>query len=130
MKSAFLLSLIGLILGMTEISQAADKEPNIGHIVFFKLKDGSADSRKKLVEACDKYLSGHDGTIYYSAGVIGESFKRDVNDRDWDVALHLIFKDKASLDKYHAHKRHDAFVDYLKPVVDKVRVFDSEIAAK
>lgn len=101
--------------------------PAIGHKVYFKLKDNSADAKKKLVDACKKYLSKHDGTVYFSAGVLAEEFKRSVNDRDFDVALHLVFKDKAAHDQYNTHPRHVEFIEENKANWDKVRVFDSAI---
>ena len=52
-------------------------EPMIGHMVYFKLKDRSPAARQKLVAACDKYLSDHDGTIFYSAGPIAAVWDRD-----------------------------------------------------
>jgi Stress responsive A/B Barrel Domain len=104
--------------------------PMIGHMVFFKLKERTPEAKAKLVAACDKYLEEHDGVAYYSAGVIGDDFKREVNDRDWDVALHLVFKDKAAHDKYQDHPMHLKFIEENKATWDKVRVFDSEIKAK
>ena len=103
--------------------------PMIGHMVYFKLKDASPEARKKLVGACDKYLSIHDGTVFYSAGTIAEEFKREVNDRDWDVALHLVFANKAAHDKYAVHPEHLKFIEENKENWAKVRVFDSELAA-
>jgi hypothetical protein len=95
-------------------------------MVYFKLKDGTAADREKLVEACKKYLSDHDGVVFFSAGVIADDFKRDVNDRDWDVALHLVFADKAAHDKYQDHPQHLKFIEENKETWAKVRVFDSE----
>jgi hypothetical protein len=108
-----------------EVKKAAAK-PMIGHMVYFKLKDNTAENRKKLVEACEKYLAEHDGVVFFSAGVISDDFKRDVNDRDWDVALHLVFTDKAAHDKYQDHKEHLKFIEENKANWAKVRVFDSE----
>jgi hypothetical protein len=102
-------------------------EAQVGHMVFFKLKDSTEANRAKLVAACDKYLSGHDGVIYYSAGVIGDDFRRDVNDRDFDVALHVVFADKAAHDQYQTAPRHLKFIEECKPDWAKVRVFDSYI---
>ncbi|MGL6095243.1 MAG: Dabb family protein, partial [Fimbriiglobus sp.] len=103
---------------------AADKPaPQIGHMVFFKLKDTSTAGKEKLVAACEKYLEKHDGVVYFSAGVIGDGFKREVNDRDWDVALHLVFADKAAHDKYQDHPEHQKFIDENKTMWEKVRVF-------
>ena len=102
-------------------------EPMIGHMVYFKLKDGSPTARQKLVDACNKYLSNHEGTIFYSAGPIAEDFKRDVNDTDWDVALHVVFANKAAHDKYQDHPEHLKFIEENKETWDKVRVFDSAL---
>jgi hypothetical protein len=105
----------------------APAKPQIGHMVFFKLKDNSPENQKKLVDACKKYLSIHDGTVYFSAGPRGKEFKRDVNDQDWDVALHLVFVNKAFHDKYADHPEHLKFIDENKANWEKVRVFDSEV---
>ena len=101
----------------------------IGHMVYFKLKDATPEARTKLVASCDQYLADHEGVAFYSAGVLGEAFKREVNDRDWDVALHLVFRDKAAHDKYEAHPEHLKFIEANKANWAKVRVFDSELPA-
>jgi hypothetical protein len=108
--------------------KAQKAPPMIGHMVYFKLKDATAENRQKLVDACNKYLSDHDGVLFFSAGVLADSLKRDVNDRDWDVALHLVFADKAAHDKYQDHPQHLKFIEENKANWDKVRVFDSELA--
>src|SRR5262245_35787583 len=118
-----------LVLGSARADDEKKKEgPQIAHMVYFALKDNSADAKKKLVAACKKYLDKHEGTVYFSAGVISDDFKRDVNDRDWDVALHLVFKDKAAHDKYQDHERHKKFIDENKDNWKKVRVFDAEVS--
>jgi hypothetical protein len=112
------------VLAMTVASAQADG-PQLAHMVYFKLKDSSEASRKKLVDACHKYLSKHDGEIYFSAGILAKDLKRDVNDTDWDVALIVVFKDKAAHDKYQSHTRHLDFIKTEKDNWAKVRVFDS-----
>jgi hypothetical protein len=116
---------MGSLYAMSTATNAPDAQ--VGHIVFFSLKDGSEAGRAKLIAACDKYLSGHDGVVYYSAGVIGDDFKRDVNDRDFDVALHVVFANKAAHDKYQVAPRHEEFIKEAKSGWEKVRVFDSYI---
>lgn len=100
---------------------------NIGHMVYFQLKDGTPENRAKLVAACRKYLTDHEGTVYFSAGVLADDLKREVNVRDWDVALHLVFKDKAAHDKYQDHERHTRFVEENKDTWKTVRVFDAVV---
>jgi hypothetical protein len=100
-------------------------EAQVGHMVFFQLKDNSPEAKAKLVAACNKHLSGHEGTVYYSAGTRAEEFTREVNDQEFDVALHLVFKDKAAHDTYQEHARHKQFIEENRANWKKVRVFDS-----
>ncbi|MCA9223731.1 MAG: Dabb family protein [Planctomycetales bacterium] len=96
-------------------------------MVFFQLNDDSDAAKQKLVAACDKYLSEHEGTVYYSAGVLAEDLDREVNVRDFHVALHLVFENKAAHDKYQTHPRHLKFIEENKADWKGVRVFDSYI---
>jgi hypothetical protein len=111
-------------------SQAADERssgPMVAHMVFFTLKDQTPAAREALVAACKKYLTKHDGTVYFSAGSRAPEFDRPVNDKEFDVALHLIFKDKASHDLYAEAPRHLEFIDENKDTWAEVRVFDSYV---
>lgn len=120
-RSAFALA---ALLAVSAPASAAD--PAIGHMVYFKLKDPTPAAKEKLVAACKKYLEKHDGVTFFAAGVIGDAFQEPVNDRDWDVALHLVFDGKASYDKYLPHPEHLKFLEENKDSWSKVRVFDSE----
>jgi hypothetical protein len=121
---------LALALVLSALRAGAD-QPAAGtmlsHDVFFTLKDNSADGKKKLVEACKKYLSGHPGTVFFSAGVLAEDLTREVNDRDFDVALHIVFKDRAAHDKYQDAERHKSFIAENRDNWKKVRVFDSVV---
>ena len=111
-------------------SRAAEEKkegPMLAHMVFFTLKDRTPQSRDALVAACKKYLTDHPGTVYFSAGSRAEELSREVNDKDFDVALHLVFKDKASHDVYAEAPRHVEFINENKDSWAKVRVFDSYV---
>ncbi|MBY0228908.1 MAG: Dabb family protein [Gemmataceae bacterium] len=95
------------------------------HDVFFKLSDRSPAAAEALVAACREYLTGHDGTVLFAVGQLAKELARPVNDRDWDVGLHLVFRDQAAHDAYQAHPRHVAFVEENKPTWAGVRVFDT-----
>jgi len=110
--------------------RAADERtdgPMLAHMVFFTLKDSTPQNREKLVAACKKYLTDHPGTVYFSAGSRAEELDRDVNDKEFDVALHLVFNDKASHDVYADAPRHLDFINENKDTWAKVRVFDSYV---
>jgi Stress responsive A/B Barrel Domain len=102
-------------------------EGQLAHMVFFTLADPNESNRKRLVEACKKYLDKHEGVVYFSVGTLNSELKRPENDQQYDVALHLVFKDKAAHDRYQVHARHKAFIDDNKALWSKVRVFDSDV---
>lgn len=102
-------------------------EKQLGHMVFFKLKDASADKAHALVKDCDKYLKPHAGIVYFSAGTLAKDLNRDVNDLNFDVALHLVFETKKHHDEYQETKSHHEFIDKNKENWANVRVFDSYI---
>jgi hypothetical protein len=106
---------------------AGTKKPMIAHMVYFSLKDNSAAAKEKLVAACKKYLSKHPGEVFFAAGTLAAEFDRPVNDRDFDVALHIVFRDRAAHDTYQDAPRHKQFIDENKVSWKKVRVFDSAV---
>ncbi|MEQ8791572.1 MAG: Dabb family protein [Pirellulaceae bacterium] len=117
----------GLLACLFSAAVADAAEPQLAHMVFFTLEKDTPANRQKLVDACNKYLSGHEGTVYYSAGEIADELKREVNDQEFDVALHLVFASKAAHDAYQTAPRHLKFIDENKQLWSKVRVFDSYV---
>jgi hypothetical protein len=111
------------------VAQAEEKEKMLAHDVYFSLNDNSPQAKEKLVAACKRYLSDHPGTVWFAAGPLAEELKRDVNDRDFDVALHLVFKSKAAHDQYAKAEKHLKFIEENKENWKKVRVFDSYVEA-
>lgn len=97
----------------------------LSHNVFFTLKDDSDEAANNLVASCRKYLKNHPGVVFFAAGRLGEEFARPVNDRMFDVALHVVFEDKHSHDLYQEAADHLKFIEEHKPNWKQVRVFDS-----
>ena len=107
-------------------SAAAAAESKVfAHDVYFALNDASADAKAKLVAACKKYLTGHEGTVSFAVGTRAGEMDRPVNDRDYDVSLHVYFRDRAAHDKYQDAPRHNQFIQEMQGNWKKVRVFDS-----
>lgn len=102
--------------------------PKLAHMVYFKLKDGSGGNRAKLIASCKLLLSGHDGVEYFSTGSLAADFKKEFNDRDFDVSLNLVFADKEAHDKYQESERHKKFIEENLESIEKVRVFDSYLS--
>jgi hypothetical protein len=116
---------LSVILTLTIINHLDAAERQLAHVVYFKLKDSSPDAKEKLVVACNKYLAGHEGTVFFAVGVLAEELNREVNDRDFDISLNVVFESKAAHDKYQTHERHLQFIEENKASWAKVRVFDS-----
>jgi hypothetical protein len=127
----FVLPTLAAVLLVGTVTQSAEKTgPQLAHMVFFTLKDQSKEARGTFVASCHKYLAGHEGTVSFSVGVIAEDVVEPVSVRDFDVALHVVFEDKAARDKYLDHPRHKEFVEDNRAHFAKVRVFDSYLSAK
>ncbi len=127
-----LLSLALLALAATfaldvaaRMSSGADRP--LAHMVFFGLKDHSKQSREKFIASCEKYLGEHPGTVYFSVGTIAEDedVQEPVSVKDFDVALHVVFENKAAKATYLKSERHQKFVDENRESFANVRVFDS-----
>jgi hypothetical protein len=130
MKKLLACSAISVLsLAILTGSAAQAEERMLSHDVFFTLKDKSPEGKAKLVAACKKYLSGHPGTVWFAVGPRAEEFQRDVNDFGFDVALHLVFKDKGAHDVYQKAERHQKFIQEAQGLWEKVRVFDSYLDA-
>jgi hypothetical protein len=120
--------LLGSLLadpGNLTCAAAEAKQRMLSHDVYFTLRDDSDEAKAELVAACKKYLSGHPGTVWFAAGSLAEELRREVNDLDFDVALHIVFKDKTSHDVYQDSPKHHKFIEEFGERWETVRVFDS-----
>lgn len=97
-----------------------------GHCVYFTLRDSSPQEISRLLEGCQKYLTGHDGLVFFAAGTLAD-MHREVNDREFHVALHTVFRDKGAHDAYQVDARHKEFISLHRENWARVRVFDSDM---
>lgn len=97
----------------------------LAHNVYFSLKEPTDANRRSLLDACKKYLTDHPGVDFFAVGVVEPELARPVNQRDFDVALHLVFASRAAHDVYQDAPRHHQFVNENKENWATVRVFDS-----
>lgn len=99
--------------------------PMLVHNVYFALHDPSPANVQKLLASCKKYLTDHPGTAFFAVGTLSD-LDRPVNDRGFDVGLHVIFQDRAAHDQYQTAPRHLQFIEENKADWKQVRVFDSD----
>lgn len=97
------------------------------HDVYFDLKDDSAEAREAFVQDCWDQLAGLDGVRFFACGLRDETLTRPVNAQDYDVALHVVFDDRAAQDAYQVHPNHLGLVEKYKDAWHGVRVCDSHV---
>ena len=102
--------------------------PQLSHAVYFTLKNRTPEAAAKLVASCQQHLTGHPGTVFFSAGTCAVEYDREVNDRDYDVALTIVFESHAAHDVYQTAPRHEKFIAENATDWAKVRVFDANLA--
>ncbi|HEX4149058.1 MAG TPA: Dabb family protein [Pirellulales bacterium] len=100
----------------------------MAHNVYFALNDNSPEARQKLVAACEKHLTDHPGTLVFACGTVAD-LDRPVNQRDFDVGLHMLFQDRKAHDEYQEAPRHKQFITENQSNWKKVRVFDTDVRA-
>ena len=96
------------------------------HVVIFWTKPEIANATDELVAGMEKYLRPIPGVLSFHVGRMVKSH-RDVVDQSYQVALNLIFPDKASQDVYQVHPLHLEFVEKcFKPNCARVVIYDFE----
>ncbi len=108
------------------MSDVADQP--LAHIVFFTLEDGSAEARRKFVNACQTSLSHEPGIQYFAVGERGEEFQRAVNEQQYHVGLHVVFESRAAHDAYQEAPKHLQFIAENKGKWQNVQIFDTYLA--
>lgn len=109
---------------MTAVNEAGRL---LAHNVFFTLHDRSEAARDRLIRSCQKHLATHAGVVFFACGGLAADLRRDVNDLGFDVALHVVFADRAAHDAYQTTPAHLRFIEENKADWKQVRVFDSVV---
>jgi hypothetical protein len=100
----------------------------LGHMVYFTLKDQSPAAIEKMIRACKNHLSGHEGTVFFAVGTVVPDLTRPVNQRDFQIALQVVFENREAHDRYKIHERHQRFINENRDNWEKVRVFDADVS--
>ncbi len=96
----------------------------IAHSVYFTLNDNSPATVQAMIQDCHRDLASLPGIVFYAAGTCSD-VARPVSDRDYDVALYVVFQDRAALDAYSSAPKHVAFIGKHERNWKGVRVFDA-----
>jgi hypothetical protein len=126
MKNFYSLFFIIAVAIMSSPASAQAQPNNSGkllrHVVLFKFKDGSAPADVKKVEDAFRALSGKLKSI--------KGFEWGTNNSPENLnqglthCFFVTFSSEKDRDDYLVHPDHQAFVEVLKPHLDKVTVID------
>lgn len=106
-------------------TEEAHRGPLLVHSVYVELKNDTPEARQALIDDCRTYLAPIQGIVAFAVGPRDAGLDREVNDLDFDVALTIVFRDRAAHDLYQPHARHQEFITRNKDSFARVRVFDS-----
>ena len=96
------------------------------HVVIFWTKPELSNAADELVAGMEKYLRPIPGVLSFHVGRMAKSH-RDVVDQSYQVALNLVFPDKATQDAYQVDPLHLEFVEKcFKPNCARAVVYDFE----
>ncbi len=92
------------------------------HVVLFKFKDTATPEQVKTIEEEFKKLPSKIDTV--TGFEWGTNVSPEGKADGFTHCFLVTFKDKAGLEAYIPHPAHTAFIEVLKPQLDKVLVID------
>ena len=100
------------------------KADMFSHVVIFWTPPNKPNAADELVAGAEQYLKPIPGVLSFHVGRMVPSH-RPVVDQSYQVALNIVFPDKATQDAYQMHPQHLEFVEKVfKPNCAKVVVYD------
>ncbi|MFN0197442.1 MAG: Dabb family protein [Planctomycetaceae bacterium] len=104
-----------------------DKNQMLAHMVYFSLIDDSPQACQKIIDSANELLTGLEGILFLGIGTLIPDLARPVNVRDFQVGIHVIFRDRAAHDAYQVHPKHQQFIADNKANWKLARVFDCSL---
>ncbi len=124
-RFALLISILAMTFGCSsgpDSNSASSKAPLLRHVVLFKFKDEATDAQVgKIVDAFGELPSKIPSIVEYQWGT-DVSIEGKAN--GFTHCFLVCFADDAGRAEYLPHPDHLAFVELLKPSLDKVTVVD------
>ncbi len=103
-------------------TSANDQKRELKHAVFFKFKDDADPAEVKRVEEAFAALPSKINSI--KSFEWGKNNSPETHDDGFTHCFMVTFNSEKGREKYLPHPDHKAFVEVLKPVLEKVRVLD------
>ncbi len=111
-----------LCTGCATTNQKSAAEGQLRHVVLFKFKDNATDAQVKAIEDAFRALPGKVSEIKDFEW--GRDCSVEGLTQGFTHCFLVTFDDAKGRAAYLPHKEHKAFVEKLKPQLDKVLVID------
>jgi hypothetical protein len=99
----------------------------IAHNVYFTLHDNRPAAVRALIDDCHRYLAPMPGIVFYAVGTPLDADPSST-DRGFDVALHVVFQDRAALDAYMSDPAHVELIAKHESNWKDIQGFDSSVS--
>ena len=96
----------------------------IAHNVYFTLHENSPAAVRAMIEDCHRHLAPLPGIVFYAAGTPLDADPSS-SDGGYDVALNVVFQDRAALDAYMTAPEHVELIERHQSNWKDVQAFDS-----
>ncbi|MSR28271.1 MAG: Dabb family protein [Phycisphaerales bacterium] len=110
-----------IVITALSACSATPTPSSIHHVVFLKLKDPGEIAA--LERSCNELLVPIPGVIEYASGRPVDTGRAAV-ERDYDIAILVVFPTAAEYQAYLVHPNHDALVKEWKPRFASMRIYD------
>lgn len=126
-KITAIIILFGLMLsGCSHTPHTIYDNGGVNHIILLWLKDPGNPRQQQQIIRATKKLENIPGVIKIRVGT-SISSKRQVIDDSFDVGVHMLFSDKATMKAYISHPDHSRTVNQaVMPFVEKIIIYDFE----
>lgn len=85
----------------------------INHVVLFKLKDYPAEEKRQIIDNLKSMLEGLQEKIF-EVKFIEVGVNKDLESKNFDIALISYFETEQDLDAYREHPEHLKVVERIK----------------
>jgi len=119
---SFILAIIVMLSSTSQAQQQKNQGKSLRHVVMFKFKDSSQPADVKKVE--EAFASLADKIKLIREFEWGTNNSPENLNQGLTHCFLVTFKSEKDRDEYLVHPEHKAFVEVLKPHLDKVTVLD------
>lgn len=130
MRSTYIVGVLIALQALASllVAEEGSADRPLAHAIYFDLKNDTEQSRQEFIRNCQRKLAGLPGVVYLSAGELAADLDRPVNDRNFDVFLLIIFRNRDAHDKFQTHPNHLELIEANRENVKSMRVFDAYLA--